>query len=488
MTKKGIGILLGITLLITVGACARKAPTWQEQYDLGIRYLSEGNYEEAIIAFTAAIEIDPKIALAYVGRGQAYVLSSETEENLVAAQADFEMAIELDDILPDAYLGLADVFTRMNEYNKAVNTLNMGLERTGQNQVIADKIAQIKRPIEDIRFLRIEERDIEYAEISGMSSDGSIQWTYNTPKFERAELTRVEEIGLKNDMYYFNESGTIIALDPDNGNVIWKNDEFGGASLCFAFAEDGDLFVAGFYGPDFCWIDRDGKTIKRIEIIDDRYYWPGKIHVINDHVEITMNGTPDGYSEYILTVPLDTPIDGSSQWRQTYLTYIQGDNFYGMALSDRSFEFKLIYVDGDDIPELWINSGTLAGGSQLCTIDGESVNDIFISEYGNLQYIEREGLFYTAGGHMDVYWDSIYQLQGGQFVELAHGDFGAEDDTNILYDKDGEPIYQYSWNGVEMAKQEYKNQLASAFDASSARNILDEPTYDYYQLQQHLLG
>lgn len=30
--------------------------TWQEQYDLGLRYLSEGNYEEAIIAFTAAIE------------------------------------------------------------------------------------------------------------------------------------------------------------------------------------------------------------------------------------------------------------------------------------------------------------------------------------------------------------------------------------------------------------------------------------------------
>ena len=33
---------------------------WQEQYDLGVRYLSDGNYEDAIIAFTAAIEIDPK--------------------------------------------------------------------------------------------------------------------------------------------------------------------------------------------------------------------------------------------------------------------------------------------------------------------------------------------------------------------------------------------------------------------------------------------
>ena len=32
---------------------------WQGQYDLGIRLLGEGKYEEAIIAFTAAIEIAP---------------------------------------------------------------------------------------------------------------------------------------------------------------------------------------------------------------------------------------------------------------------------------------------------------------------------------------------------------------------------------------------------------------------------------------------
>lgn len=50
---------------------------------MGVRYLSEGNYEEAIIAFTAAIEIDPKRAEAYVGRGDAYVLSENAVENLV---------------------------------------------------------------------------------------------------------------------------------------------------------------------------------------------------------------------------------------------------------------------------------------------------------------------------------------------------------------------------------------------------------------------
>ena len=47
------------TFLTMLNACGQNSEDkWQEQYDLGVRYLSEGNYEEAIIAFTAAIEID----------------------------------------------------------------------------------------------------------------------------------------------------------------------------------------------------------------------------------------------------------------------------------------------------------------------------------------------------------------------------------------------------------------------------------------------
>lgn len=99
---KQLGNLL-LVLLMSISACGKSGSsqsepqglTWQEQYDLGLRYLSEGNYEEAIIAFTVAIEIDSKQVETYVGRGDAYVASGETEENLAAARADYEKAIEL---------------------------------------------------------------------------------------------------------------------------------------------------------------------------------------------------------------------------------------------------------------------------------------------------------------------------------------------------------------------------------------------------------
>lgn len=53
---------------------------WQEQYDLGIRLLGEGKYEEAVIAFAAAIEIEPKRAAAYVALADAYVEAGKPEE------------------------------------------------------------------------------------------------------------------------------------------------------------------------------------------------------------------------------------------------------------------------------------------------------------------------------------------------------------------------------------------------------------------------
>jgi len=79
--KRTVCLILSLCLMLNLVACggskAEEIPaedglTWQEQFDLGIRYLSEGKYEEAIIAFTAAIEIDPKLPDAYRKAAEAY--------------------------------------------------------------------------------------------------------------------------------------------------------------------------------------------------------------------------------------------------------------------------------------------------------------------------------------------------------------------------------------------------------------------------------
>lgn len=116
---KRIGcIALVVVLILSITSCGRQKPTWQEQYDLGVRYLSEGNYEEAIIAFTAAIEIEPKQAELYLCRARAYNAIGDSN-----ARIDYETALTLDDTLVEAYRALIRIYRDAEEYDKLADLL-----------------------------------------------------------------------------------------------------------------------------------------------------------------------------------------------------------------------------------------------------------------------------------------------------------------------------------------------------------------------------
>lgn len=123
--------VLALYLTLSLCACGASNSTWQEQYDLGVRYLSESNYEEAIIAFTAAIEIEPKRADAYVGRGDAYAGLGGTDEILAVALADYKQAIELDDTVAEPYRKAAEIYVLLGDTDSAIELLKRGVEVSG---------------------------------------------------------------------------------------------------------------------------------------------------------------------------------------------------------------------------------------------------------------------------------------------------------------------------------------------------------------------
>ena len=95
--RQAVIMAIGFLLAINLCACGQKATTWQEQYDLGVRYLSEGNYEKAIIAFTAAIEIDSKHQEAYISLADAYIGLGDYDKARSTLQKGREVCGDLED-------------------------------------------------------------------------------------------------------------------------------------------------------------------------------------------------------------------------------------------------------------------------------------------------------------------------------------------------------------------------------------------------------
>lgn len=207
MMKKIILILISLMLLIT--SCGKESiPSWQEQYDLGMKYLSEENCEEAVVAFTAAIEIDSKQAIVYVARGDAYIGIGETEDNLVLALSDYERAVELDETNIDAYLGMAEVHIRQGEYEKALKILQEGLENTDGNQQIADKITEIEGG-------NIKDSAGQIRRRSGYDGEGNLIWYHQYKYFEDGKVKSVTSYDNTNAQtgnveYSYNSDGKII--------------------------------------------------------------------------------------------------------------------------------------------------------------------------------------------------------------------------------------------------------------------------------------
>ena len=104
--RKVMALFTLLALMLSLCACSKKVeePTWQEQFDMGVRYLSEGNYEEAILTFTAAIEIDPMQAEAYEKLAEAYLALGDTDAALqvlrdgLAATGDARLQARIDEL------------------------------------------------------------------------------------------------------------------------------------------------------------------------------------------------------------------------------------------------------------------------------------------------------------------------------------------------------------------------------------------------------
>jgi len=141
------------TMLLML-ACANPA---QKYLDQGISYRDQEKWDEAIAAYTKAIEIDSKFANAYNNRGYAYF----KKENNEAAIADFTKAIELEPKQTVPYKNRAWIYVTTAKYDKAKADLEKILELSKDSSEIEmvkgllEKVKQREEETQPIREIQI---------------------------------------------------------------------------------------------------------------------------------------------------------------------------------------------------------------------------------------------------------------------------------------------------------------------------------------------
>ena len=147
-------------------------------------------------------------------------------------------------------------------------------------------------------------------------------------------------------------------------------------------------------------------------------------------------------------------------WQEAYADFILKP-YSTISVSEHTTDpYSLIYVDDDDIPELYINTRYSVGGEFVVSFCDGNVRAM--NRYrGGIKYIEYGGLLYSDWGHMGLYPFNIYMLEKGEFSEIGTGWWSER------YDDENEDInWEYFWEGKKVTEVEYEESINELIDTS----------------------
>ena len=152
----------------------------------------------------------------------------------------------------------------------------------------------------------------------------------------------------------------------------------------------------------------------------------------------------------------------SDEWKEAYVEWINTQK--------DGATFKLCYVNEDTIPEIISLGESMSDGTTFATYANGQVQEENVWGMG-VSYVEGENVLDDGGGNMGNYYDHIYTIQKGKWFQIAKGEYGIGDNTEL--DVEDESNYSYTWNGKKMSKENYEKNLKKIYDKKSAIELND---------------
>lgn len=251
----------------------------------GDENMKQSAYEPAVEEYRLALEYNPELEPAKEGLEEA---SGQYREQVIQT---------------------AEELVEKQEYEEAVREVDHGLTILEEDEELTDKKEEIQQEYEEyqqsaatatVQMEIFYENYEEYGVITAVDGAGEELWSVTTGRYAQAQLERLASVGLYGEVYYYVEDGDVVALRASDGSELWRNSEFGGAAVSFDLDEEGNLYLCGYFGPDFFGIDAEGNTLVKIDSFSSDYYWAYGLQVEGAYATVSMEGTPSGpgYAEF----------------------------------------------------------------------------------------------------------------------------------------------------------------------------------------------
>jgi len=136
-------VLLAVVVITVIALVCRQVARSNEvkgSIELGELYLSEMDYEQAIVSYQIALDIDPKNTEANLGLAEAY----EARQMYAYAEGVYQNMLEIDDTQAQVYEKLAELYVQQGKLEEAKELLEQAVSRT--NSEVIDKLYAQTRP------------------------------------------------------------------------------------------------------------------------------------------------------------------------------------------------------------------------------------------------------------------------------------------------------------------------------------------------------
>ena len=120
-------------------------------------------------------------------------------------------------------------------------------------------------------------------------------------------------------------------------------------------------------------------------------------------------------------------VNAIPQWKTAYLDFLQ-------TKKDTHLSYALVYIDNDDIPELYLSGNDQATGDSICAYKNGAVVEQPLHRIGGGWYVEKSGYVVNKNGHMGQEHTHTYKLNEVGF-ELTFEALSSEriSDEYVLY-------------------------------------------------------